>query len=111
VSPWKAEGQGQWLSPEDDPEAKRGIPVFRPTMEEFKVRYDPSVPDLKLINRISKATSRKQYLGVNTLESPRSFLPPSGPMPFLQYPKKHSATSRSRAQFNKRCSADLVYSE
>ncbi|KAK2465042.1 hypothetical protein APHAL10511_003118 [Amanita phalloides] len=25
-----------WLSPEDDPLAHRGIPVFRPTMEEFK---------------------------------------------------------------------------
>ncbi|ODN80679.1 hypothetical protein L202_02853 [Cryptococcus amylolentus CBS 6039] len=25
-----------WLSPEDDPSALRGIPVFKPTMEEFK---------------------------------------------------------------------------
>ncbi|EIW69101.1 hypothetical protein TREMEDRAFT_31415, partial [Tremella mesenterica DSM 1558] len=28
--------EGEWVSPEDDPEARRGIPVFRPTMEEFK---------------------------------------------------------------------------
>lgn len=25
-----------WLIPEDDPLAHRGIPVFKPTMEEFK---------------------------------------------------------------------------
>jgi hypothetical protein len=25
-----------WLDPEDDPLAHRGIPVFRPTMEEFE---------------------------------------------------------------------------
>jgi hypothetical protein len=25
-----------WLSPDDDPLAHRGIPVFKPTMEEFK---------------------------------------------------------------------------
>jgi len=37
VSPWKSGQEEQWLSPEDDPEAKRGIPIFRPTMEEFKV--------------------------------------------------------------------------
>lgn len=27
-----------WLSPEDDPHALRGIPVFKPSMEEFLVR-------------------------------------------------------------------------
>jgi hypothetical protein len=25
-----------WLSPDDDPQAHRGIPVFKPTMEEFR---------------------------------------------------------------------------
>ncbi|KAI0340988.1 hypothetical protein BDW22DRAFT_1378501 [Trametopsis cervina] len=30
-----SDGRG-WLSPEDDPLAQRGIPVFRPTMEEFQ---------------------------------------------------------------------------
>jgi len=25
-----------WLTPEDDPWAQRGIPVFKPTMEEFQ---------------------------------------------------------------------------
>lgn len=25
-----------WLNPEDDPLAHRGIPVFKPTMEEFR---------------------------------------------------------------------------
>lgn len=38
VPPYSAQGTDQrWLSPEDDPEAKRGVPIFRPTMEEFKV--------------------------------------------------------------------------
>lgn len=40
VPPYSSQGVDQrWLSPEDDPEAKRGIPVFRPTMEEFKVSF------------------------------------------------------------------------
>lgn len=42
VAPWRPAGQEeQWLSPEDDPDAKRGIPIFRPTMEEFKVSWIP----------------------------------------------------------------------
>ncbi len=28
----------RWLSPKDDPEVTRGIPVFEPTMDEFAVR-------------------------------------------------------------------------
>jgi hypothetical protein len=27
----------KWLTPEEDDEARRGIPIFRPTMEEFEV--------------------------------------------------------------------------
>ena len=43
VAPWRAVGQEEpWLSPEDDPDAKRGIPIFRPTMEEFKVSCIPT---------------------------------------------------------------------
>lgn len=34
VSPG-SDGKG-WLNPEDDPLAQRGIPVFKPTMEEFQ---------------------------------------------------------------------------
>ena len=30
---------GQSLSPEDDKLATRGIPIFRPTLEEFEVSY------------------------------------------------------------------------
>jgi hypothetical protein len=30
-----SDGKG-WLDPKDDPLAHRGIPVFRPTMEEFE---------------------------------------------------------------------------
>lgn len=26
----------RWLTPEDDPSATRGIPIFEPTMEEFR---------------------------------------------------------------------------
>ena len=36
AGPWAPQGE-QELSPEDDPDAHRGIPIFRPSMEEFKV--------------------------------------------------------------------------
>lgn len=35
--PPSPDSQGRtWLDPEDDPNAARGIPVFKPTMEEFQ---------------------------------------------------------------------------
>ncbi|KAK4689189.1 hypothetical protein P7C73_g911, partial [Tremellales sp. Uapishka_1] len=36
VRRWEEVGEEKWLSPEDDPMATRGIPIFRPTMEEFQ---------------------------------------------------------------------------
>jgi hypothetical protein len=69
VAPWRPAGQEEpWLSPEDDPDAKRGIPIFRPTLEEFKVSL--RLPRLwtKLIARTLKATLRKPFHGVSTLE-------------------------------------------
>jgi hypothetical protein len=36
-SPVPQLGEGVWLTPEEDKQATRGIPIFRPTMEEFQV--------------------------------------------------------------------------
>lgn len=47
-------GQPVLLSPEDDKLATRGIPIFRPTMEEFEVSVIPSYqpvahPDIRTL--------------------------------------------------------------
>ncbi len=37
--PAVADEDGEELSPEDDPLATRGIPIFRPTLEDFEVSF------------------------------------------------------------------------
>lgn len=75
VPPYSAQFNGpRWLSPEDDPEAKRGIPIFRPTVEEFKVGLN-TTKRVELTSKdfegyVSKTVPWGQYSGIAKIIPP-----------------------------------------